>query len=435
MRVALVKPRNFRLLISKGTVRIPLGLAYIAAACEADNHDVMIFDTELMDGDEDQICRDIAAFSPDLVGFTATTPLLLDAYSMSKKLHCINQNIKTIIGGPHVTYMAQDTMKNTDFDYACLGEGEEAVPALLKAIENGVVPDGIPGIIYKTEDGSIKGNFAKAQCNIHKAPLPARRLLDLKQYIDIPRNINEPQDMVFTARGCPEECAFCISADERLRIRYTEDVLKELDDVIVKHGTKFLIIGDDTFTQHKRKTIELCKAIVDREYNIRYICQTRLDRIDSEILEWLMKSGCYAVCFGIESGSDRVLQSMRKHNDIAKIKQNVPLIKSFGFNMRATYIIGWIDETEDEIEATIRLAEEINADESAFCIATPYPGTELWNEAVRRGMSTSFEELSKFHYYKEVGFNMSKVSDERLLELQQEAYKRVPSRVYRVSDA
>ena len=125
---------------------------------------------------------------------------------------------------------------------------------------------------------------------------------------------------------------------------------------------------------------------------------------------------------------------MIKHNDIAKIKQNVPLIKSFGFNMRATYILGWIDETEEEIESTIRLAEEINADENAFCIATPYPGTELWNEAVKRGMSTNFEDLSKFHYYKEIGFNMSKIADERLLELQQIAFQRAPSRIYKITN-
>ncbi len=434
MRVALVKPRNFRLSISKGTVRLPLGLAYLAAACEEFGHEVKIFDTELMDGDVDGICKEIASFSPELVGFTATTPLLLDADQMSQKIRALLPNVKTLLGGPHVSSMGKYTLENTDFDFACLGEGEEALPQLLKSIEAKKAPEGIVGIIYKKHDGGITGSFVKAQCNIHKIKLPARHLLDLKQYVDLPRNIIEQQDMIFTARGCPEECAFCISADERLRIRYSEDVLKELDEVVVKYGTKFLIIGDDTFTQHKRKTIELCKAIVERGYGIRYICQTRLDRIDPEVLEWMVKSGCYAVCFGIESGSNRVLQSMRKHNDIEKIRQNVPLIKSFGFNMRATYIMGWIDETEEEIEATISLAEEIDADENAFCIATPYPGTELWNEAVRRGMKTSFDELSKFHYYKEIGYNMSKVSDERLLELQQIAFKRAPSRVYKVDN-
>lgn len=432
MKVALVKPRAYHVAVSRGTVRLPLGLAYIASSCEAHGHEVKIFDSELIEGEIENLIDQIIDFEPDLVGITATTPLILAADSISKLLHEKNPNIKTIIGGSHVTHLPEYTLQTSNFDAVCVGEGEDVVPEYLSRLEKNESYEGIIGLLYKNENGEVSGNSFKAQTKIHTTPIPARHLLDLSQYIDLPRGINEPQDAIFTARGCPEKCAFCISADEKLRIRYVDDVLKELDEIVFKYGTKFIIISDDTFTQHRRKTIELCKAIIEREYNIRYICQTRLDRVDPEILEWLVKSGCYAICFGIESGSDRILKSMKKDNDLEKIRQNVPMIKSFGFNMRATYILGWIDETEEEILETIKLAEEIDADENAFCIATPYPGTELWDEAVKRGMKFDKELLNKFHYYGEVGFNMSKVSDERLLELQKEAYRRVPSRVYKV---
>jgi radical SAM superfamily enzyme YgiQ (UPF0313 family) len=434
MKVALVKPRSYHLVVSKGTVRLPLGLAYIAASCEKHGHEVKIFDSELIDGELEELIEEILKFNPSFVGLTATTPLVIAADAISKRLHEKRPNIKTMLGGPHCTHLPEFTLDTTDFNAICIGEGEDVVVQYLEKLKKNESFDNIPGLMYKDSDGKILGNTIKAQTKIHETALPARHLLDLKKYIDVPRDIKEPQDIIFTARGCPEKCAFCISADEKLRIRYVEDVLKELDEIVFKYGTKFIIISDDTFTQHKRKTIELCKAIIEKNYNIRYTCQTRLDRVDSEILDWLVKSGCYAICFGIESGSDNILKSMRKDNDLEKIRKNVPMIKSYGFNMRATYIIGWIDETEEEILETIKLAEEIDADENAFCIATPYPGTELWDEAVRRGMKFDKDELTKFHYYHEVGFNMSQVSDERLLELQKEAYRRVPSRVYKVTD-
>lgn len=434
MKIALVKPRSYHLVVSKGTIRLPLGLAYIASSCEAYGYEVKIFDSELIDGEVEQLIDTIMEFEPDFVGLTATTPLILSADTISRLVHDRNPNIKTMIGGPHATYLPEYTLSTTDFDALCIGEGEEVVVEYIKRLEKNEPFNNIVGLMYKDDSGNILGNNIKAQTKIHTTPLPARHLLDLSKYIDVPRGINEPQDAIFTARGCPEKCAFCISADEKLRIRYVDDVLKELDEIVFKYGTKFIIISDDTFTQHKRKTIELCKAMIDRQYNIRYICQTRLDRVDPEILEWLVKTGCYAICFGIESGSNRILKSMRKDNDLEKIRQNVPMIKSFGFNMRATYILGWIDETEEEILETIKLAEEIDADENAFCIATPYPGTELWDEALRRGMKFDKDALTRFHYYNEVGFNMSQVSDERLLELQKEAYRRVPSRVYKVTD-
>lgn len=431
MNVVLVKPRNFKIAVSKGTIRLPLGLAYIAAACENKGHNVVIIDSEVLDIDSEALAKEILKYNPDLVGFTATTPLVLEADTISRKIKEAAPEIKTIIGGPHITFMPEETLKITSFDFACIGEGEDLVPTLLEVLREKGDTGKIPGLMSKV-NGLIYGSNQSRMTDINTVPLPARHLLDLSKYIDIPRGINEPQDIIFTARGCPEKCAFCISATQKVRARTTESVLSEIDEIVYKYGTKFLSIGDDTFTQHKGKTIELCKTFVERDYKLRYICQTRLDKVDGETLEWLEKSGCYAICMGIESGSNRILNSMNKRNDIEKIRKNIPLIKSFGFNLRATYILGWIDETEDEVWETIKLAQEIDADESAFCIATPFPGTDLWKAAVSRGMTTDLHQLSKFHYYREIGFNTSQITDERLLELQQIAHNTVPSRIYKV---
>ena len=432
MNVVLVKPKIENIHPSKGTIRSPVGLTYVAAACEKAGHRVVIVDSEVLDLSGDALTDAILSHAPGIVGVTATSPVIATAARISRAIHARDARLPTIIGGPHASAIPRETLEATDFDYACAGEGEAVMPPLLERLDRKAEPSGIPGLLYRAGH-EIRGDPHQALVDdLDALAFPARHLLSMTSYMDLPRGIVEPQDTLVTTRGCVGKCAFCASAGTKPRFRSLDNLLAELDEIVNKHHIRYLIIGDDTFTLSKKRIVDFCKEIVARRYDLHYLCQTRLDTIDAEILEWLSKSGCYAICFGVESGTPRVLESMGKRLSIDRMLQNLPLVKASGITIRTTYIIGWIDETEEEVWNTINLAKKVDADETAFCIATPFPGTRLWDEAVRRGMRVDLKKMENFHFYFDVGFNVSKILTPRLLELQKTAHEMQPSRVYKV---
>jgi radical SAM superfamily enzyme YgiQ (UPF0313 family) len=192
------------------------------------------------------------------------------------------------------------------------------------------------------------------------------------------------------------------------------------------YGINNLVFYDDSLTTDKQRIIELCKRMVGFNYQI----QARLDQIDDEVMEWLVKSGCEHMGVGIESGNLDILKSIGKSQTPEFMYDKCMLIKKYPVKMRCSYIMGWIDETEKEITDTIKLARNIDADENAFSIATPYPGTRMWNVALRRGLVSEDMDFSDFLYYHKVGCNLSMVSDKRLMELHELAYEEVGNREY-----
>ena len=432
MKIVLVKPPSSdNVHPAKGTIRIPISLAYLAAVCEHAGHEVVIIDGELVDGGIESIVRSIAAESPNLVGITGTTVLFPIVSRMTKDLHEIDKTIKVILGGPHVSAMPVESIKVSGADYICIGEGEEVLVRLLNAVSQSKEPDNIQGLLYLWSN-ALRGSTTPAKiADLDLFPFPARHLLDLKAYYDLPRGISTPQDALVSSRGCSYRCAFCASAGTGVRFRSIDHIMSELDEIVFKYGTRNIIMMDDTFTINKERVNAFCKRVIEGEYNITFNMQTRLNTIDPWILEMGIKAGCDSVCLGIESGNQRILDDIGKKITLDLIREKVKIVKEVGVTFRATYIIGWLDETEQEILNTIEFAREVDAHESAFCIATPFPGTRLWNDVIKKGLNPGNLDYSKLHYYFDLGINLSNVATGRLLELQQQAHKAVNQRIYK----
>lgn len=364
------------------TKRTPLGLAYVAASLLKAGHNVEIIDGALDDLTPNEIINTIISKDPQLVGITCTTPLFSQLVGIVKAIKIIAPDIYVVIGGPHVSALPKTSLSRSGADSVYIGE-------------------------------------------INYSVFPARHLLRLNEYVDYARGVLEPQTSVVTSSGCVGRCGFCNAAGSGVRFRSIDDVMLELEE-IRGYGIKNLVFYDDSLTTNKQRVIELCKRMVGFNYQI----QARLDQIDDEVMEWLVKSGCEHIGVGIESGNLDILKSIGKSQTPEFMYDKCMLIKKYPVKMRCSYIMGWIDETEKEITDTIKLARNIDADENAFSIATPYPGTRMWNVALQRGLVSEDMDFSNFLYYHKVGCNLSMVSDKRLMELHELAYEEVGNREY-----
>ncbi len=265
-------------------------------------------------------------------------------------------------------------------------------------------------------------------------PFPARNLLRVKEYVDYARGVLASQTSIITSRGCVGRCGFCSAGETFVRFRSIENVVKELEEIFYKYHIHNLVFYDDSFTTKKERVIKICKEMVKGKLNFSYQVQLRLDQVDDEVMDWLVKSGCEQVGPGIESGNAEILKNIGKSPKATPefMLEKCKIIKKYPVKLRCSYIMGWIDETEEQICDTIELAKKIDANENAFSVATPYPGTRMWEVALQRGLVSNDMDFSSFLYYHKVGCNLSKVPTARLLELHELAYKEVGNRAYRL---
>lgn len=426
--------------------RLPLGQAYIAAALQKANHDVWVLDATAFGYTEDEIVERTIESKPDFVGIGGTTPLYTQISSISKKIKSALPNCKIILGGPHVSSLPVPSLNTSAADFICIGEAEESVVSIVDAINNDKDPSKIPGIAFKGNKGNEVTKMYRLRLNqpvetsikavdLNFCPIPSRELYDHTQYVDLARGTDKPQTGAMFSRGCPGKCAFCGAADTLVRWRHIDNVIEELKQ-IQSMNIPNLFVMDDTYTNNKKRVLELSKRIVEEGIKLNISVQLRLDQIDKEICDAIYASGVRYVGPGIESGSERIMKAIGKGPRESKkhMREKIKLLKEYDWSIRCSYVFGMTGETEADMLETIEFAKELDASENAFSILTPYPDSPLWNVALKMGKVDEYMDFDRFLYYHTVGCNLSEVSTERLLELHELAYTTVKSRTYKTAD-
>lgn len=368
----------------------PLGLMYVAAALREAGHRVQV-----LDGDPlleiDMVDR-VVAFEPELIGMSFLTMTIARASQLSKQLRETLPDIPLMLGGPHVT--AEPARSHLDFaaDIIVIGEGERSAVEIAERLENGDHLDGIPG----TLTAAGKGPPRLAIDDLDSVPFPARDLLDFERYLSPPGLIrgwaSSRHASMLASRGCPFRCTFCAShlqLGRRFRLRSVENVLAELDHLVDRYAIKGVYWVDDIFTGDRAWVRELCAALRDRPYKLEWGCQSRVTGIDRVTLEAMRDAGCVQVDFGVESGSQKILNRMRKGTRPDTILKAFELVHDVGLRTGASFIFGTPGEEEEDAQQTIELARQLKSDWTVFFFSTPYPGTELWGQV----RETSFFEL------------------------------------------
>ncbi len=360
----------------------PLGLAYLASMVR-DKHDVKIVDSLAEDLSYEDVKKIIKHYDPDVIGLTATTSMMPDAYIVAKMAKKYNENVKIMIGGPHVTFTPERTLKECPYiDYVVRGEGEIIFKNLVTALEKGQDVSNIKGLSFRKGDRVVNNPPQPLIKDVDSIPLPSYDLLPMDKYVADGLKFGT----VMTSRGCPFDCIFCSSSlqfGKRWRGHSDARVLKELKILKEEYGIREIEFLDDTFTLNRPRAIRISKRIKEEGLDISWTASSRVDIFNKEVATAMKDGGCRAVYFGIESGTQKILDFIGKRITPEQSLKAVKIAKEAGLRVMGAFIIGFPQETKEDVKRTIKFSKKVGVDYAQFTIATPYPGTRLWTLALK----------------------------------------------------
>jgi len=393
MRVLLINPYYP---ISE-TPSPPLGLAYLGAALEAAGVEVRLLDLVVFPYSKEMLESVLQEFSPHFVGVTAVTMTFDNAAQVIKDVKAIAPLIWTVMGGPHVSFCAQETMRALpQLDFICLGEGEETVVQLIEEAHDGCQWEGVKGLVYRQGHEIHSTGLRDAIPDMDAIPLPARSLIPLGRY----RALHMPVSMT-TSRGCPFHCIFCVG--RRMlgpRVRY-RNPFKVVDELAYLSGLGFhqVNIADDLFTSNKRHCLAVCDEIIARDLKVRWACFGRVDTVTPEILERMKAAGCHDVGFGVESANAEILKTIKKGITIDQVLGAVAMCRHAGITPHASFILGLPGETPETLKETtdfVKLLKD-KGTSCGFHLLAPFPGTQVRDEHDRLGITILTDDWSRYH--------------------------------------
>ena len=370
-----------------GATAPPLGLAYLASVARDLGCDVRIIDSLAEDLTLEEIKARLKRFYPDLVGVTATTSMIYDAYDVASIAKEVNPNALVVIGGPHATFMAPEVLQECRYiDVVVRGEGELTFKELLmKLMKNDRDFRDILGITYRVGDGVRENPPRPLIRNLDDTPLPAYDLLPMDKY----RVGKFKFGAIITSRGCPYSCIFCSSSlqfGKKWRAHSVNRVLEELRILRYEYGRQEIEFMDDTFTLNKKRAIAIAEKIVEEGLDISWSASSRVNTFSREVGSAMNRAGAHTVYFGIESGSEQTLRFIDKRITKEQAMDATRAAKECGLRALGSFIIGFPYETEEDIRATIKFSNRVGVDLAQFTIATPYPGTKLWDLAIKENL-------------------------------------------------
>jgi len=376
MKITLIYPR-FKY-ENVGSVQEPLGILSIATVLKNANYPVCFHDLTF--------AKDLSILKNDirdssLVGFSSSSPLFGIAKGVLTYVKEINPNIKTVIGGPHPTQDPKDAL-DTGFDFAVIGEGENTILELVKGIKEGRGREA-RGIAYK-ENGDIKINPPREFIqDLDTVPIVDRKLLDYSKYLSFG---------MMATRGCPFKCFYCKPMLDKLfgnhlRKRSIPNIADEIEQLVKIDKNKVIYFKDDTLTIFPSSWFrEFGSELEKRNLRIKWGCNARVDTVDKEKLKLMKESGCVGLSFGVESGSQKVIDFYNKGTKIEQVIDIFSLCRKLKLNTMAYLMIGAPIETRQDLEMTYRLVRKIKPDHWLTCVTTPFPGNYLYEYAKKRGI-------------------------------------------------
>ena len=373
-----------------GPLNEPLGLAYLAASLEQAGHQVTLLDAPAEGISVEDVCEIAAGGGYELSGVTMLTPMYARSIEVIEALKGRLPETKVVVGGAHPTILPKKTLtENTAIDFAVIGEGEIVLLDLVNTLENGKELGHVPGLAYRQGDDVLVNPPPTPIKNLDDLPKPARHLLPMQAYrMTRSRTKADHAFTVSVARGCPFDCAFCCRIFGR-RVRYhsVERLIEEVGLLVDDFGAKEINFEADTLTLDRGFVHTLCEGLVDSGLAKRMVwtCESRVDTVNAEMLRAMKAAGCWQISYGVETGSQRLLDLIQKGIRIDRIEKTFRLTKEVGISIRAFFMLGLPTETRADSLKTIALAKRLDARWSQFTLFTPFPGTTLYELAIKEG--------------------------------------------------
>ncbi|MBN2198075.1 radical SAM protein [Candidatus Wolfebacteria bacterium] len=447
--------------------REPLGLEYLAAYirndCEVEIFDMLGLYWNKYDevegnpslmrigGSYESLFKKIEKFHPDVVGITSMFLMERDfLFQLTKELKGLFPKIKIIVGGSHPSCIGEDLLVNNSYiDILVIGEGEETLKELIK--KNFKNLSEIEGIIFKdSKKNQIFRTSNRKPVNIDFIPFPDRDMVLYKNYdksvkyaalrtrlgqktamrimslisntpidclLDKPLNflrrkfaknsIGFPSATIVTSRSCPNRCTFCAIRKvwgNMYRMRSAESVIKEISILYNNYGIRHIAIQDDNFTVSKERTIKICKAIIENEFQITIEASSGIyiPSLDREVLTWLKRAGLNSMYLGVESGNQNVLTNIiNKNLNLNKVSEVVNICKDLNIKVGGYFVIGFPGEKLENMRETINFALKSKLDWVRLYLLQPFPGSEIYEECLKNGFLINDYDYTKMKIFKE----------------------------------
>lgn len=399
-KALLINPSYFRTYGSnEGGIAFPvfpvLSLASLAGAVKARGHEVRIVDLSYRAYDPDLIKAIIAEESPDVIGITATTPLMNQMRDISFLVKDVAPHITTIAGGAHPSSMPREAMAESAIDLIVTGEGDFVIADLL----DGRPLSEIPGLYWRDGDRIVANPPGPLLEDLDLLPMPA--------WEDYPTECNErvtrliardrPVTMAEFSRGCIYRCDFCASKNtmgKGYRKKSPERCADEFER-LSELGFREVVLTDDIFTSDNEWAADVCRALIARNTGISWNCANgiRVDAANPELFELMKQAGCYRVFFGFESGNDEVLRSFGKGGR-ATLDQGIEAVEmahEAGLEPNGFFMVGLSGDTAESMQDTIDYARRVRLDSMKCGICVPYPGTPMFKSLQREGRIKTFD--------------------------------------------
>jgi anaerobic magnesium-protoporphyrin IX monomethyl ester cyclase len=362
-----------------------LGLGYLAAVLEKKVYEVDVIDCQVLKLSFDDFRIELSKRKPNVVGFTCTTLTYKPALKLVEMAKELFPDCLTLIGGPHVTFWDENALKECpELDVVVRREGEYTMLELVQKIEAGKSFRDVLGITYR-KGGKIVRNPDRPYIeDLDSLPFPARHLWPTER-------LREYEDILYLAasRGCVFWCEFCATVrmhGRKFRMRSPKNIVDELEYLHKTFGVTNFTFCDDAFTVEPERIEELCRLILERNLKIKWNCGTRVDMLTKGLLIKMRAAGCVSVWSGVESGSQKVLDSMHKGITTEQTERVFGWIRELGLKPVPNVILGFPGETKETAWKTIKFVEKISPDEVGFYnVATPFPGTPLYDQVKKNG--------------------------------------------------
>jgi radical SAM superfamily enzyme YgiQ (UPF0313 family) len=373
-----------------GAVSEPLGLAYIAAYLEFRNIPVRIIDSQAEAMSTDDIVASIVSGNETIIGITMLTPAFGVVKDLCNQIKNTCPNRRIVLGGAHCTVLPERTLEEIpQADVVCIGEGEVTLSEIAR-IRDDTLLSGVNGICFRSGNALIRTDPRPPLQDLDLIPPPARHLLPMKKYHLTASRVSGSGycPTILVARGCPFSCTFCSRTFGRsFRTHSIDRILSEIRSLIESYQISQLNIEADTLTVNKKFINALCNGLIQSGINrrIRWTCESRVDTVDEELLKLMHEAGCWQISYGVETGSQRLLDSINKSVSLNQIENIFRITKKVGISIRGFFMLGLPGETPSESQATIDFAKKLNPLWAQFTVTVPYPGTKMFEDIDQQG--------------------------------------------------
>jgi len=363
-----------------------LGLLYLAAAVREFGYQASIIESDIENLTAEQVAKRIILEQPQFIGITLFTVGVWQAAQIAKTCKRQLPECTIIVGGPHISSMSMETMQRfPEFDIAVQHEGEQVLPELLNCLKHDKDLNNIKGILFRHVGQVIKTPPAPSINDLDKLAMPAWDLLPnfpdayLPAIFDYPRG---PVATLVASRGCPFLCKFCDTSTFGAQVRaYSPTtVFNMMRHLQEQFGIQHIQFVDDLFLASRIRTLELCDLIIKHNLQISWGCTARVDTVKPDVLERMRLAGCWEISFGLETGSNELLQKMEKAARVEISEQAVNWTDAAGIRAKGLFMLGYPGETKTSIQQTKAFVKRLPLATMNLSKFTPYPGSPVYRE-------------------------------------------------------